>query len=166
LTPSARVLVRKVSDLSTAVAEALDFLEYEFAGKRVWVKPNLLGPHAPERSVTTAPELVRHVVRELKRRRASAVWVADNPVGAHSVRLADFLAPTGVVEASEGCFRDVAESSVLVPLQSRFVTEVPISSIVNEIDVILNLPEEPVRSHPRPQKSTPAFAGQEWRGVR
>jgi ferredoxin len=66
--------------------------------------------------------------------------VADNPMGAHSARLADFLAPTGVVEASEGCFRDVAESSVLVPLRSRFTREVPVSSVVNEVDVILDLP--------------------------
>ena len=108
-----RVLVRKVADLNAAVGEALDFLEYDFAGKRVWVKPNLLGPHRPERSVTTDPELVRHVVQELKRRRAEAAWVADNPMGPHSERLADFLAPTGVVKASEGCFRDVAASSVL-----------------------------------------------------
>ena len=135
-----RVLVRKVSDLSTAVAEALDFLEYDFAGKRIWVKPNLLGPHAPERSVTTDPELVRRVTRELKKRRASAVWVADNPMGGHSEPLGDFLAPTGVVAASEGCFRGAAETPVLVPLTSRFITEVPVSSVVSEADVILNLP--------------------------
>jgi uncharacterized protein (DUF362 family)/NAD-dependent dihydropyrimidine dehydrogenase PreA subunit len=135
-----RVLVRKVVDLSAAVTEALDFLEYDFAGKRVWVKPNLLGPHAPDRGVTTDPGLVRQVTRELKKRRVSAVWVADNPMGAHSDRLADFLAPTRVVEASEGCFRDVAESSVLVPLKSRFASKVPVSSIVDEVDVILHLP--------------------------
>lgn len=137
---SYRVLVRKVVDLGAAITEALDFLLYDFTGKHVWVKPNLLGPHRPERSVTTDPELVRHVTRELKRRRASAVWVADNPMGVHSELLADFLAPTGVVEASEGCFRDIAESSVLVPLKSRFAAEVPVSSILNEVDVIVNLP--------------------------
>jgi uncharacterized protein (DUF362 family)/Pyruvate/2-oxoacid:ferredoxin oxidoreductase delta subunit len=135
-----RVLVRRVGDLGIAVAEALDYLEYDFAGKRVWVKPNLLGPHPPGHGVTTDPELVRHVTRELKRRRASAVWVADNPMGVHSELLADYLAPTRVPEASEGCFRDAAESSVIVPLRSRFAKEVPVSSIVNEVDVILNLP--------------------------
>ena len=137
---SYRVLVRKVAELPSAVAEALDFLEYDFRGKRVWVKPNLLGPHVPGRSVTTNPELVRHVTRELKRRHASAVWVADNPMGGHSERLVDFLAPTGVVAASEGCFREAAETPVMVPLKSRFITQVPVSSVVNEADVILNLP--------------------------
>ena len=138
--PPARVLVRKVSDLSAAVAEALDFLEYDFAGKRVWVKPNLLSPHRPEDSVTTDPELVRSIVRELKRRRAAAVWVADNPAGTHARRLADYLVPTGVVEASEGCFLDVAEHSIILPVKSRFLQQLPVAAVMREIDVILNLP--------------------------
>lgn len=135
-----RVLVRKVADLSAAVTEALDFLEYDFAGKRVWVKPNLLGPHPPEHSVTTDPELVRCVVRELKRRAATTIWVGDNPAGRHTRRLADYLAPTGVVEASEGCFLDAAEHSVILPLRSRFAGQVPVTAVVKEADVILNLP--------------------------
>ena len=135
-----RVLVRKVVDLSAAVAEALDFLEYDFRGKRVWVKPNLLGPHLPERSVTTNPELVRTVIRDLKYRGAGAVWVTDNPMGGHSDRLEDFLAPTGVIAASEGCFLGIAETPVIVPMNSRFIAQVPVSSVVSEADVILNLP--------------------------
>ena len=135
-----RVLVRKVADLNAAVTEALDFLEYDFTGRRVWVKPNLLGPHPPEAGVTTNPELVRSVVRELKRRRAAAVWVADNPAGRHAERLQDYLAVTGVVEASEGSFVDIAEHSIVLPIRSRFVSQLPVSSVVSETDVILNMP--------------------------
>jgi uncharacterized protein (DUF362 family)/NAD-dependent dihydropyrimidine dehydrogenase PreA subunit len=135
-----RVLVRKVVDLGAAVAEALDFLGYDFAGKRVWVKPNLLGPHPPEAGVTTDPELVRCVVRELKRRGVATVRVADNPAGRHAERLADYIAVTGVVEASEGCFLDIAEHSIMLPLKSRFAAQIPVSSILGETDVILNLP--------------------------
>jgi len=135
-----RVLVRKVNDLSAAVVEALNFLEYDFAGKRVWVKPNLLGPHPPEAGVTTDPELVSSIVRELKRRGVAAVWVADNPAGRHAKRLADYLAATGVVEASEGCFLDIAEHSIMLSLKSRFTPQLPVSSVVGEADVILNLP--------------------------
>jgi len=135
-----RVLVRKVVDLTAAVTEALDFLDCDFAGKRVWVKPNLLGPHLPEHGVTTDPELIRTVVRDLKRRGTAAVWVADNPAGKHAQRLADYLAPTGVVEASEGCFLDVAEHSTVLPLKSRFAQHLPVSSVAVETDIILNLP--------------------------
>jgi len=76
----------------------------------------------------------------LKRRGAAAVWVADNPAGRHAERLADYIAPTGVVEASEGCFLDAAERSLMLPLKSRFVQQVPVSAVLSETDIILNLP--------------------------
>jgi uncharacterized protein (DUF362 family)/NAD-dependent dihydropyrimidine dehydrogenase PreA subunit len=140
LTSSARVLVRKVVDLAAAVTEALDFLEYDFAGKRVWVKPNLLGPHPPEHSVTTDPQLIRHVVRDLRSRGARDIWVADNPGGALQRNISSYIAPTGVVEASEGCFRGISETPVAIPTRSRFLSEFMVSRITTEADVILNLP--------------------------
>jgi uncharacterized protein (DUF362 family) len=135
-----RVLVHKVTDLSAAVTEALDFLGYDFAGKRVWVKPNLLGPHLPEHGVTTDPELVRCVVRELKRRGAAAICVADNPGGGLERNVSSYIAPTGAVEASEGCFHSISEAPITVPTKSRFLSEFRVSRIVTEVDVILNLP--------------------------
>lgn len=140
MTPSARVLVREVADLSSAVNEALDFLEYDFEAKRVWVKPNLLGPHRPEDGVTTDPELIRHVVRGLRARGAKDVWVADNPGGALQGNVSSYIAPTGAVEASEGCFRGISETPVKLPTNSRFLSEFTVSRIINEADVILNLP--------------------------
>jgi uncharacterized protein (DUF362 family) len=134
------VLVRKVTDLSAAVTEALDFLDCDFTGKRVWVKPNLLSPHPPEHSVTTDPEVIRHVVRGLRARGAKDIWVADNPGGGLQGNVSSYIAPTGVVEASEGCFRSISETPVTIPTKSRFVSEFRISRIVTEADVILNLP--------------------------
>ena len=136
----ARVLVRLVTDLPSAVEEALDFLEFDFRDKRVWVKPNLLGAHLPERSVTTDPELVRCCVRGLRSRGASAVWVADNPGGGLHGDVASFLAPTGIIEASEGCFRSIGATPADLPLRSDVVPSVPVSPILFEADVVLNLP--------------------------
>ncbi len=135
-----RVLVRKATDLGADVAEALDFLEYDFAGKRVWVKPNLLGPHPPEHSVTTDPELIRHVVRGLRARGAGEIWVADNPGGALQRNVSTYVAPTGIPEASEGCFRGIWETPVTIPTESRFLREFIVSRIVTEADVLLNVP--------------------------
>lgn len=136
----ARVLVRRVADLPAAVAEALDFLEYDFAGKKTWVKPNLLGPHPPEHSVTTQPELVRAVVGELRTRGAAAVRVGDNPAGRIAGPIAGHIAVTGVVEASDGCFVDAARNPVELPVRSRFIDSVMVSRLVFDSDVILNLP--------------------------
>ncbi len=138
--PLEQVLVRKVIDIRTAVAESFDFLEYDFAGRKVWVKPNLLGPHPPERGVTTDPELVRAVVRELKHRRAAEIVVTDNPGGRIQGGLAAFLAPTGIPAAGADCFRGLDQTPASLPLKSRFVSQVPVSRILFECDVILNLP--------------------------
>jgi len=135
-----RVLVRKVTDLNAAVTEALDFLDYDFAGKRVWVKPNLLSPHPPEHGVTTDPEIIRQAVRGLRARGAKDIWVADNPGGGLQRNVSSYIAPTGAVEASEGCFRGISETPVTIPTKSRFVSEFRISRIVTEVDVILSLP--------------------------
>jgi len=56
--PRECVLVRRVDDIATTTNEALDFLDYNFTDKKVWVKPNLLGPHPPKHGATTDPELV------------------------------------------------------------------------------------------------------------
>lgn len=136
----ARVLVRRSDPLEPAVAEALDFLEQDFRGLRVWVKPNLISPHPPERSVTTNPELVRAVVRELKRRDAAAIAVGDNPGGWLRVNIEHYLAPTGIVAASEGCFQGISDAAVTLPVRSRFLSELRFSRIVTEVDLILVLP--------------------------
>jgi uncharacterized protein (DUF362 family)/NAD-dependent dihydropyrimidine dehydrogenase PreA subunit len=135
-----RVLVRKFVALEQTVTEVFDFLGFDFVGKKVWVKPNLLAPHPPERSVTTNPELIRLVVSELKRRGASQIWVGDNPAGVHKTPLEQYLKPTGVVEAAEGHFVNPGLEVFNLPLRSRFVPEIPVSGLVQKADVILNLP--------------------------
>lgn len=135
-----RVLVRKVTDLARDVTEALDFLEQDFKGLRIWVKPNLLSAARPEQGVNTNPELVRQAVRQLKARGAAQVWVSDNPGMSLSGSVAAFLAPTGVIEASEGCFRSPADNPVSMPLRSRFAPEVRVSGLMQEVDLLLNLP--------------------------
>ncbi|OYD15170.1 hypothetical protein CH330_06475 [candidate division WOR-3 bacterium JGI_Cruoil_03_51_56] len=138
--PKERVLVRRVTNLNNAVTEALDFLEYDFTNKKVWVKPNLLAPHPPEASVTTDPELIRQVVRQLKSRAAKEIWVADNPGGKLHGDIETYIAPTGVVEASEGCFRNLTKPPEILKLNSRFISQVPVSHIMFEADVILDMP--------------------------
>jgi uncharacterized protein (DUF362 family)/Pyruvate/2-oxoacid:ferredoxin oxidoreductase delta subunit len=135
-----RVLVRSVTDVGLAVSEALDFLGFHFAGRKVWVKPNLLSSSPPVRSITTDPEVVRHCVRGLRRRGASEVWVGDNPGGSFKGTMEEFVAPTGVIEASEGCFVDAGADPGTLGLESRFVPRVAASHLLFDADVILNLP--------------------------
>ncbi|MFO7638740.1 MAG: DUF362 domain-containing protein [bacterium] len=140
MSPAHRVLIRRVTDLNAAVVEALDFLEQDFRGLRVWVKPNLLGSHHPDEGVTTDPGVIAACVRELRNRGASAVFVGDNPGGGLTGPLAEFVAPTGAVEASDGSFTDVSLRTATLELESRFVPRVAVSALLSEVDLILNLP--------------------------
>ena len=47
-------------------------------GQSVLIKPNLLSNHRPEEAVTTHPEVVRALIREVKAQGAHP-WVADSP---------------------------------------------------------------------------------------
>ncbi|MBN2538331.1 DUF362 domain-containing protein [candidate division WOR-3 bacterium] len=138
--PRARVLVHSSADLNAATNAAFDFLEHDFSGQRVWVKPNLIGPFPPGRGATTDPELVRRMVGSLRARGAAEVWVADNPGGWLRGSVETYLAPTGIVEASDGCFRNIAETPVTLPVRSRFIKEVRVSRILHEADVVINVP--------------------------
>ena len=51
-------------------------------GKRVLLKPNLLSGSAPEKAVTTHPEVLRGVINLVKERGASSIAVGDSPASA------------------------------------------------------------------------------------
>jgi uncharacterized protein (DUF362 family) len=111
----------------------------ELNGKYVWVKPNMLGPFPPEKGVTTSPELVRAVVRALLDRGAEVV-VGDNP-GSVTPHLESVADVTGIMKASEGCFRNIGLSTVAVSLGGSWShVHIKVSSIWLEADYIVNLP--------------------------
>jgi uncharacterized protein (DUF362 family)/NAD-dependent dihydropyrimidine dehydrogenase PreA subunit len=108
-----------------------------FAGARVLIKPNMVGPSVPELGHTTHPELLRAVVHACLDRGAK-VMVGDNPGGmnrsSHHV-----AAITGILDASEGCFSSISEQVVEIAGAETGLTLV-ISKAVLEADYIINLP--------------------------
>ncbi len=56
-------------------------------GKKVLLKPNLLAKHGPDKAVTTHPEVLRAVIRAVKRRGADDLLVADSPGGPYTPAL-------------------------------------------------------------------------------
>ena len=68
-------------DIAQAANRIMDALAPDdFAGANVLLKPNMVGPSAPELGHTTHPELVRALVRACLDRHAE-VSVGDNPGG-------------------------------------------------------------------------------------
>ena len=80
------VLTVRCNDYKEALKAALerifadlDWLSYEsLKGKKILVKPNMLTDRAPEQAVTTHPEVLRQVIRHLKKCKAK-ITVGDSP---------------------------------------------------------------------------------------
>ncbi|MDK1046182.1 MAG: DUF362 domain-containing protein [Anaerolineales bacterium] len=109
----------------------------DFAGAKVLVKPNMVGPSTPDLGHTTHPEVLRAVVRACKERNAEVI-VGDNPGGisSNSRNVAEI---TGILEASEGCYMSISER--VIEMKGR-KTGLPlvISQIVLDADYVINLP--------------------------
>lgn len=84
-----RVIARRVTAYDSALLEqaveqifaALPAAERIGPATRVLLKPNLLAKHAPDQAVTTHPEVIRAVIRAVKRRGAASILVADSAGG-------------------------------------------------------------------------------------
>jgi uncharacterized protein (DUF362 family)/NAD-dependent dihydropyrimidine dehydrogenase PreA subunit len=138
-------------DYGPALAPALDALLAHLGGwsalvqpgRKVLVKPNLLSDATPEKAITTHPELVRQVVRGLKRAGA-VVQVGDSPAGA--MNLEQVWRTTGMAEVC---------ASEQVPLlsfeqggtrqMSRDGYAFAVANAVLEADLIVSLPK--VKTH-------------------
>ncbi|KUK56403.1 MAG: Uncharacterized protein XD79_0138 [Atribacteria bacterium 34_128] len=109
-------------------------------GKKVLVKPNLLGAFPPERGVTTDPRVIYAIVQELKNCRSKEIVVGDNSGSIHfdPLKIAKI---TGILDASDGCYSNIAKEVVEVKVESKFIEELFISKIVKEADYVINVPK-------------------------
>lgn len=145
----ARCETYDTTQVADGVREALELLGgigvFVSPGQRVLLKVNLLSRAVPERAVTTHPEFLRAVIREVKTA-GGIVTVGDSPGGVNSVnsirRLWD---ETGIgricteeevdlVLFDEDCVRATAENG-------KLYTTFTIGRVVAETDVLISLPK-------------------------
>jgi uncharacterized protein (DUF362 family)/ferredoxin len=109
-------------------------------GRRVLIKPNMLGPNPPEKGITTHPSIIRALVRSLRKRGATCA-VGDNP-GMNGYAANHFCAEvSGILDASEGAFINLARQAVCLPLSSRFIKTLTVSKAIREADLLINVPK-------------------------
>jgi uncharacterized protein (DUF362 family)/NAD-dependent dihydropyrimidine dehydrogenase PreA subunit len=115
-------------------------VEDKVRDKEVLVKPNILGPFPPERGVTTDPRVISAIVQELKKCRSKEIVVGDNSGSIHfdPLKIAKI---TGILDASDGCYNNIAREVVEVKVESKFIDELFISKIVKEADYVINVPK-------------------------
>lgn len=127
------------SDVRQAVERIMTRLAPStFAGAKVLVKPNMVGPSAPELGHTTNPELVRAIVRACLDRNGK-VSVGDNPGGVNR-NSRNVAEKTGILEASEGCFTPISER-VVEKAGAETGFPLVISRAILDADYIINVPK-------------------------
>jgi len=115
-------------------------VEDKVKDKKILVKPNLLGPFPPERGVTTDPRVISAIVQELKKCKPKDIVVGDNSGSIHfdPFKIAKI---TGILDASDECYSNIAREVVEVKVESEFIEELFISRIVKEADYVINVPK-------------------------
>ena len=99
--------------------DALSSFAAKVRGKKVLVKPNILGLFPPEKAVCTHPEMVRAVVRWL-RAAGALVTVGDNcGLGGYGLNQSA-AQKSGIADASEGAFVNIAKDGMEKEVESRF----------------------------------------------
>jgi uncharacterized protein (DUF362 family)/NAD-dependent dihydropyrimidine dehydrogenase PreA subunit len=128
------------AQMEKAVETILQAFPISFAGKKVVIKPNILGPYPEEKGITTHPSLIRALVTALKKRGASCL-VGDNP-GASGYAANERCARiSGILNAAAGCFVNFAKETGRVETKSRWVKKLAVSKPVLDADIVINLPK-------------------------
>ena len=128
------------NSIKKSISDIFEAFPREWKGKKVLVKPNILAPRDLEKGITTHPEIVRAVVLQLKKEGAEVI-VGDNPGVKGYGKVVEAAKITGIYDASEGCFQNIAQRPVAHKVASKYFESVSVSSEIFEADVIVNLPK-------------------------
>lgn len=134
------VLDTDYSRMDGTIEETLEIFSSSWKGRRVVIKPNILGPHPPEKGVTTHPALIRSLVKCLKKMGAICL-VGDNP-GLNGYTANEQCARvSGIYDAAGDCFVNFAKETMQVNVKSRFFQKLVISKPILAADLVINVPK-------------------------
>ncbi|MCX6349440.1 MAG: DUF362 domain-containing protein, partial [Candidatus Aureabacteria bacterium] len=112
--------------LEEAVVKIFSAFPLSWPGKKVLLKPNMVGAYAAERAVTTHPGLVR-ACRDYLRAAGAEVIVGDNP-GVVGYGMSEAVAAAcGIKEAAGDSYRNISREAVKSPLKSSVASSTLVS---------------------------------------
>jgi len=126
--------------MDPVVERILETFPLPWDGKRVLVKPNMLGPYPPEKGITTHPSLIRSLVKAL-RKRGAICWVGDNPGMSGYAANERCARVSGILGAADGGYVNFAKETVQVSVESRFLDKLVVSRAVLDADLLINVPK-------------------------
>ena len=132
-------------NISSAVSRCLELLggidKFVSPGQKVLLKPNMLGTFSPDKAVTTHPELVKAVAREVIAAGAKCYIGDSQGMGTfESVsKVTGIAAAIAEVEGAE--LRELDNPGEFICKDNKVGRKLPLSSFLHEIDLIITLPK-------------------------
>jgi uncharacterized protein (DUF362 family)/NAD-dependent dihydropyrimidine dehydrogenase PreA subunit len=105
--------------------------------KKVLLKPNLLLAAEPDRAVTTHPLFLEKIINSLKSSGIINIFLADSP-GSHYIEYERVLRKTGIADI---CVKNNVNILKLEKYKPRNFNDIYFSSIVDDMDLIINIPK-------------------------
>jgi uncharacterized protein (DUF362 family)/Pyruvate/2-oxoacid:ferredoxin oxidoreductase delta subunit len=109
-------------------------------GQRVLLKPNLLGPFAVERGVTTHPSVVRAAIL-LAREAGGRVFVGDSPAMGPLAAIAKACGLEPVLAETGAELLDFAEAQEFDVPAYRIGPRLKLAKALSQVDVVITLPK-------------------------
>lgn len=127
------------AEYGDAVKTALDAFPDSYEGKKVLLKPNMLGPYPPETHIATNPGIVSALRKELLSKGADLL-IGDTP----GVRGYGFMERSagisGIGEAAGNCFHNISLETREIDLPSMKSERVTVSSVPASVDSFISVP--------------------------
>lgn len=128
----------EIESLVSSIKRAIGLSGFDLGlvnGKKVMLKPNLLGAYPPEMAVTTHPNFVEAVAKIFIEAKAN-VSIGDSPNTVHAID--DTWKTTGMDDV---CRRTGVRKVVIETSGNKDVNGVPISRSICDADFVINLPK-------------------------
>lgn len=133
----------KIYEHISTILDELKFGEmYEFKGKSVLIKPNLVAPMEPEKAVTTHPNIVRAVVEYLVKHGADHIGIGDSGLQTDD-RIYEITGMNKVAQefGCKICKFDKYEIETCNNEDNKVLKYVPLSKYVVDADIIIDIPK-------------------------
>jgi len=131
------------SKVQEAVKKSVELLggisKFVKKGDKVLIKPNLLQPAHPDKAITTHPEVVRAVIRLVKKQGAIPI-VGDSPGIGDIEKIADVAGILDVCREEKIKLIPLKPSGVKKIISGKVCKEFTVAKELDEVNCIINIP--------------------------
>ena len=132
----------QIENVDRAINNAVDFIggweKYIKKGDKVLIKPNLLTAALPQKAVTTHPEVVRSVIKAVKKLGAKP-FVADSPGVSNVKKTAEKTGILQVCQEEETPFIFWEKSKMYPCREGKFVKHFELADTISDFDKIISV---------------------------